>query len=511
MGFRAHRLSLRTLFAAAAIASAFGLAPRIARASDAEVTSDTAAQFYDVRSPTGETVLARRRLTTTLGVGVYDLMERPPGTPLGPDLSFRARLRYDADYGANPNESDVNSPSTLVPGFASNPVDLMYAYVEGRRFLKGYLGFKLGRQYVTDTLGWYSFDGAEVKVTTPYFVAAELYSGLEARGGMPLSTARFEANGIWRGDRTGYDPLLYPSYQPSAIAPTFGAAIESAGVTWLHGRLSYRRTYNTGGSNTTEFASGLYAPVTYSGPRISQERLGYSLDANLSKFGGAKAGVVYDLYLAELTNAYASLDGYVSKQVTVSLDYDYYQPVFDGDSIWNFFAGEPMNDFGVRANYDATDRMSFAANAHARAIKQQTQSYETNASPNLQPGSTFFPSNGVAFDEGAGVSGRYKWGEGAVGVRANGNFGDGGDRVGGDISGERIFETRYVATGRVSLWQWDDKLRPDRDATSLGYVAGFGYRFAKRSQALLEWQQDMNRLAGQRFRLMLWLTVAVTK
>ena len=39
-----------------------------------DITSDTTAQFYDVRSPTGETVLARRRLTTTLGVATYDLL-----------------------------------------------------------------------------------------------------------------------------------------------------------------------------------------------------------------------------------------------------------------------------------------------------------------------------------------------------------------------------------------------------------------------------------------------------
>ena len=38
------------------------------------MTSDTAAQFYDVRSPTGETVVPRRRLTTTLGVSAFDLL-----------------------------------------------------------------------------------------------------------------------------------------------------------------------------------------------------------------------------------------------------------------------------------------------------------------------------------------------------------------------------------------------------------------------------------------------------
>ena len=83
--------------------------------------------------------------------------------------------------------------------------------------------------------------------------------------------------------------------------------------------------------------------------------------------------------------------------------------------------------------------------------------------------------------------------------------------MGGDINGERVFDTRYVVEGRLSLWQWNDNLRPDRDATSFGYVAGVGYRFAPRSQTLFEFQQDTNRLVGLRFRAMLYLTLAVTK
>jgi len=61
------------------------------------------------------------------------------------------------------------------------------------------------------------------------------------------------------------------------------------------------------------------------------------------------------------------------------------------------------------------------------------------------------------------------------------------------------------------VWQWDDKIRPDRGATSFNYVASVGYRFAPRAQASVEWEHDINRLVGQRFRLMFWLTVAVTK
>src|SRR5215472_17225264 len=93
------------------------LAAGPALALEPEVTSDTAAQFYDVRSPTGETVLPRRRLTTTLGVSAYDLIDRPLDQPMRPELSFRARMRYDADYGASPQETDSTNYQRFVTGF----------------------------------------------------------------------------------------------------------------------------------------------------------------------------------------------------------------------------------------------------------------------------------------------------------------------------------------------------------------------------------------------------------
>jgi hypothetical protein len=195
--------------------------PPPATAPDAELTSDTAAQFYEMRSPTGATVIARRRFMTTLGVAVYDLFDKPHD-PLAPTVTFRARLRYDGDYGGSAEETALNSPDRFIPGFSRGPVDLMYGYIEGRRFFKGLLGFRLGRQYVTDALGWWSFDGGLVKVTTPYYLAAEVYGGLEQRGGMPLSTPRFERDGIWRGDRNGFDPALWPSFQPNDVAPAIG-------------------------------------------------------------------------------------------------------------------------------------------------------------------------------------------------------------------------------------------------------------------------------------------------
>jgi hypothetical protein len=489
-----------------------------ARAVEPEVTGDATGQFYDVRSPTGETVLERRRVTATLGVSGYELLTPDPDNRGGPELTFRARLRYDADYGASSAEVDSNSAQFFVPGFSRGPVDLMYAYVEGRRFLHGALGFKVGRQYQTDALGWWSFDGADVRVVTPLYVAVEGYGGLEQRGGLPLSTPRFEADGIWRGNRSGFDPSLYPQFQAADVAPAFGVALESAGPTWLHSRLVYRRVYNTGSVGATDFQSQLYTPTVFNGTRISSDRLGYAADVDLGKAAGIKGGFVYDFYDDRVTTIYGSVDGYVAKPLTLSLDYDYYAPVFDADSIWNFFTGDPMNDLGVRASVTASDHLSFSAAAQARIYMVQTASDTTPnntapSSPGISPGANpnFYPSNGHPFDEGGSLAARYKWGEGNVSFRGAVDNGDNGERVGGDVSGERIVESRYVFRGRLGVWQWDDKLRPDRDATDFGYVLGVGYRFAPRCQAGFEWQHDINRLVGQRFRTLLTVSVAVTK
>ena len=508
-------MSARRFFTVLLATSALGLVgvPRPAAAAEPEVTADTAAQFYDVRSPTGETVIMRRRVTTTLGVSVYDLYDKAED-PTGPSLSFRARMRYDADYGGSAAETEVTNFGRVVPGFERGPIDLMYGYVEGRRFLNGWLGFKVGRQYVVDSLGWWSFDGGEVKVTTPYYFAAELYGGLEQRGGMPLSTPRYERDGIWRGDRTGYDPSLYPAFQPNDVAPAYGAALESAGFQWLHGRLTYRRVYNTGASNVSQFANGLRAPATYDGTRISQERLGWGFDGTLPNIGGLKGGLAYDLYNARFANLFASVDVYASHRLTLSVDYDYYVPTFDADSIWNFFLAMPMNDLGLRASYDATDHLAFSGGVRGRAFGVQTGPEEgltQPTSPNGLDNANYYPKGGLDIMGGANLAGRYHFGEGSLGMRGAADVARNGNRYGLDIYGERTLETRFVLSARTGVWQWDDHLRDDRQATSFQYVLGAGYKLWPRSLVFADFEHNMNRLAGQRFRAMLWLSVAINK
>lgn len=487
-------------------------------ALEPDVTSETAAQFYDVRSPTGATVLSRRRFTTTLGASVYDILKVEKSGD--PEMTFRTRVRYDADYGASPGETDPQDFDRFVPGFSRGPVDVMYAYLEGRRFFKGALGFRLGRQYITDTLGWWSFDGAMVRLTTPFYLAVDLYGGAEQRGGMPLSLPRYERDGVWRGSRNNFDSQLWAPYQPQGLAPAYGAAVETAGIPWFHGRVSYRRVNNTGAVGGSDFANGTFQPVSYTGMRVSSERVGASFDASLPEAGGIKFGGSYDMFMTRMATMFASVDAFATKKLTISADYDYFQPSFDADSIWNFFIAEPLNDISLRATYDATDKLAISTNARGRIFGQQSEPESAvNAkapapSPNLgstAAGGSYYPT-GMTFNGGGGASARYRWGgDGMLGLRADGAFGREGNRVGADVYGERLLYGHYIVNARTGVWNWKDKLRPDRGATSVSYVLGAGYQFTKKTRALFEFDHSIDRISGQRFRGMLWLTVALAK
>src|SRR5262249_46785572 len=76
-------------------------------AYDAEVNATTDAQFYTLRSPYGDPVVRRRRYTQTLALSVYDI--QGDYVPFGPQLTFKARLRLDSDFGKEDAERDTNN------------------------------------------------------------------------------------------------------------------------------------------------------------------------------------------------------------------------------------------------------------------------------------------------------------------------------------------------------------------------------------------------------------------
>jgi hypothetical protein len=549
---RVPRFAPRMIGAAALALVA--LRPDRAGAADFEVQADTALQAYEVSDPWGEVVLRRRRIMQTVGLGVYNLQGKyRPGEA---DYRVVAQMRLDADFGINAHlpadqagaetNYKIDKGVRFIPGLETAPVDLMYGYVEGRNIARGLLGFKLGRQYMTDMLGWWSFDGGLVRVTTPFYVQAEIYGGLEQRGGLPLSTSRFERQGIWRGSHSAFGnsggkPSVadFPAYQYTQPAPAFGFALESVGPSFVHGRFSYRRVYNTGTSITQQFPDILGGYRQVSGARISQERLGYAVDINKTDLGGLRGGITYDFYSQIIATYYGGIEFYAGKHVTAGADIDYFDPTFDADSIWNWFSHSPTTTISSRVAVVVSKNFDLSASGGARLWITdgdpkkfgQGECKAVMASPALDcttPGAAFFdPSVGPASDfarndknraikttaDGlANLNARYRFGTGNISLRGMVQAGGIGSREGGDLAGEKGFDGgRYSVGGRLSVYAWHDPTRPDRDATSFGYMLGGGFKPAELANFRLEFEHDMNRLIGQRFRVLGLINLLVAK
>jgi len=481
---------------------------RAAEAYESEVDATLDAQFYSLQSPYGSPLIQRRRYTQTLALNLYDLQS--DRVPLGPALVFKSRLRLDSDFGQRPEERNPDANS-YVPGLAEAPIDVMYAYLEGQRYLNGYLGFRLGRQYVIDPLGFWSFDGADVVLTTPAYVAFEAYAGFEQRGGLPLlGTARFEADGVSRGDRTGLGFGQAPSFlQESRLAPAFGVALESTGVEFLHSRFTYRKVINRDAVLVSPFVDTGGGLTFATGDRTSSERLGYSLRADKSDLGAAMGSLVYDLYNQRLSQYDAALDWYASDRVVVGGSLGYFLPTFDADSIFNWFAHRGTTTLTGRAEAAFSRQAQVAASAGVKIFDTEGDPRTYAASPNANPTSQ-------SDDYFAALGGRYRFWDGSVALNTMAESGGAGHRYGGDVSGRKTYQGGYYDTlALLSLYDWHDSLRAASSATSFSYVLGGGispnFLLFSRGRFGVEWEQTMNHLVGQRYRLLATLDFSVLR
>lgn len=537
-------------------------------ATDFEVRTTTALQGYEIADPWGDVILARRRFTQTIGLGVYNLQgAHRPGEA---DVRVALQLRLNSDFGVNADlpasraggETTYATPTgngvRFIPGLQDNPVDLMYGYVEGRNLAHGLVGFRLGRQYVADALGWWSFDGGLVRVTTPVFLQVEAYGGAEQRGGLPLSTSRFEAQGMWRGSHSAFGTAAglpavtdYPSYVYAEPAPAFGVAVETVGPTWIHGRASYRRVYNTGAALTAQFPganTGGYP--TMSGLRISRDRFGFGGDLSKPALGSLKGGMTYDLYNQIVASYFAGIEGHAGKHVTVGADVDYFVPTFDADSIWNWFTRSPNTTITGRAAFRFHKRFEITASTGVRlwstegdaSARRSTLGLsgfgagECAALNRVAGGATSTCSLGAVSldptvtavqgyaqdpvhratftvtDAMANLAGRYRGGSADISLRSMLQAGPRGNREGADLAAEtRLDGGRFTLASRVSVYGWADPTRPDRDAVSFSYVLAAAFRPAGLADYRVEWEHDMSRLVGQRYRIVALVNLLMVK
>jgi hypothetical protein len=456
------------------------------------VSASTRAQFYSLRSPYGEPLIRRRRYTQVLALRVHDI-DGAPALDV-PDVSFASSVRLDADFGIEPSERDPDS-DRYIPGLEDAPVDLMFAYVEAKRLFGGHFAFRAGRQYVIDPLGWWSFDGALARVTTSAFVEAEVFGGFEQRGGLPMvSSSRFEADGVYRGNRTGLEASQVPYYlDESRLAPAYGFSLSTSGVSWADGRVVYRRVINRDVVYASPFPDESGRFRTVGEDRTSSEQLGGQLNLVADEFGSLGGTAVYDLYNQVFSRVRAHADWFASESVAIGGQYDYDFPTYDGDSIFNWFARSGSKTVAAHARIQLSPRVDAALTSGVRLF-----------------GATSEEGPRTDGDYIANASARMSFAETVWSSRAAVDAGALGRRIGSDLTVQRTFAAGFWDTElTLSLYDWRDELRPERDATSFTYVCGGGFRPLAGSRVGAEWEHTVNRLVGQRFRMVATLDILV--
>lgn len=464
-----------------------------ANAYEANVESTSVLQIYSVRSPFGAPILSRQRLTHTLSLEAY----RPVLDPLESKiaLAFHARLRLDGDYGISDAERDPSNTGSFVPGLYVAPVDLSYGYFEARGLLSNNVSTRIGRQITFDELGFWSYDGAMVEFSPRGMFALSTYAGYEQRGGVPfLSTSRYEADGVYRGDRAGMG-RLWPSYLSSnRPAPAYGASLALTALTWMRARADYRRVQQHDTVVTVPFADTAGDLQTFTGNRISSERLGAALGFDVASRASLDGAWVYDLYrrVTQEHRLYATYRA--TSKLRLTTGYQYRLPIFDADSIFNWFGARGSILAQSSATLNVAERFSLTLSGGARWLGVGPQQWLHDA---LGPG----PDGGI--DWLARLESHYVSSANSIGTGTFVESGDAGDRISTDVwYRQRFWARRLESHLRVGAGHWQHPLLPERGQASLLYVAGIRLQPGGKPELGAEWEHVMLENAAHRFRLM---------
>ncbi len=485
-----------------------GVIPKPATATDASAYASSEIQLYSVPNPYGTRELRRRRYTQTLGLTVADLLDR--GAATGPAVTFSSRLRLDSDLGQPSALRDPARADEFVPGMSLAPVDVQYAFFDVRRLGGEALSVRLGRQYLVDPLGWWSFDGAQLRIDTPARIALSAFAGAEQRDGVPLlATSRFTADGVFRGSRRDLEVNQWPSYLDARrLAPAFGFGAASHELRWLDAEIVYRRVEERDAAFVTIFPETPGALGVMTSRRVATERLAGALRLSREELGELAGRLAYDFVVGRVHEHAASLSWFVGDPVTLSVGYDYSLPSFDGDSIFNWFSTSAVTTAEVAATLRARPHLSLSPRVGLRAYGAPSSgSGETGPAVTEADAPR---SEAAASDAFGSLAVVRHWAAGSVTFDAGGDGGPDGHRVGTGAEVEQTFRDGFYDTiAGLSLHEWHDDQQPARDATSLSYVVGGGVHPAGGSRLGVEWEHTTNRLVGQRFRCLFTLRLEV--
>jgi hypothetical protein len=381
-----------------------------------------------------------------------------------------------------------------------NLLHVLYAYV-GVKNLAGCLDVRLGRQLRGDPNDFLAYDGLEVVVRTPWFVALEAFGGVLADSEWPLAAPIYLLDGTSQVDARREGELAW-----GRDTPTFGAAAETVGLRFVDARVSYRQSLRGTSDDLVAFVrtrSGAGVP----GTTTVDEKLSFSLRGTL--FGGAVApfvGIRYNLVQALADQVQAGLRVELSRSQSVAVDYLRAVPTFDGDSIFNVFGAEPFND--VRATYNLAPAalwLGGRVRGYVMGFARLFRSDDLTSAAGRRSG-----------ELGAVLGGR--WERERVTLRADlySQWGYGGDRTGADAVGVyRVAKTPLSLEARATLLYVglpDDGVRYAATEVVSGGVAGGGRLLLAQGVSVhLLAEENVNRFYRSQTRVMAVLELGLQR
>ncbi|MGC4064538.1 MAG: hypothetical protein QM784_07825 [Polyangiaceae bacterium] len=476
------------LFGASVVGSS---APALA--VEVAIDASSQLQLYAVRSPWGAPVLSRQRLIHQLAFDAYG----PPPTMSspGPTWAFHSRLRLDGDYGIDDEERDPARFETFVPGLATSPVDLTYGYFAATGLFRNTTDVAIGRQVTYDELGFWSFDGFKLSFLPGRLFDIGGYVGFEQRGGVPLlTTSRYEADGVFRGDRSGWPRETWPSYLSSTrLAPAFGASVALLAVKGLRLRADYRRVNNRDRVVTLPFADETGRLRTISSTRVSSERVGVGAGFDFAERASVDGAWVYDLYRRTSQSHRAQLTVRPAKTWRMHGGYDYRLPLFDADSIFNWFGAKGTVAVQSGVSYLPFPGFQLGALFGVRWLgvgPKQWLAEGLDTGP--ETGKSGFSRIDCTYSTNAFV----------LGASSHYEAGDAGRRVSSDLFHHRYFwNERLRAEVLVSGGHFQHPLLKERGQSSMMYVAGVRLFPGARQELSTEWEHVIAEGPLQRFRI----------
>ncbi|MBI5513604.1 MAG: hypothetical protein HY909_07530 [Deltaproteobacteria bacterium] len=444
-----------------------------ARAFEGQVRAETAAQAWQVRGPSGAPVLSLRRLTQTLSLGAW----QRPEDPRGAVWTVRARLRIDSDFGGACDASgerclgelERSRTADFAPLFARRAVDLPFAYIDAQGLLRRAVDLRVGRQFVVDPLGFFVFDGARVQLHLGARARVELYGGLETRTGFPLSSGRFERDGLQRADRAGWDPTLAPNVQDRAQAGAAGLAVTLTPTRALHARATWRRVWTRDGT--------------------AEEKLGGSVELQTGAYSLVTAEAVYSVPHNTVGNLSVGLEYAPPERASWGVELSRFRPTFDATSLWASFWTDPTDDLRGRLELPLGARWTLVASALARRYALGETAPDRGV-----------PADRDAFAGGGGLGLLHRRSRAEGSLRARAETGGAGSRGGLDLTASWWARPgRIRLDGGASLWAVEDALRDTR-MVSVAVLVGAMVRLGRVAEVSFNLEEDTNPVVGARLR-----------